>query len=301
MSFSFRSKKISPISSRRKVEEDFLPLFERDVQDEIDLPDESLINDHVNTPGGTSEEGFTRLRPLRYSFGHKLRHRVDQTSSTDLTVISNMNVDSPSLQDLTTASTLDLMEHSTNTSPDLSTDPHVLLASPMSDDTMSIVSSRHSLSTPEPSSNIIRGKPSRLSDSPFKHPLTRSTRAGGSTYVTVTSDFADRRHIFKAQQMKRKTKSENNTRENTPIPSETDIEKKLIPVIKTDSVINNMYTTTELVSPSCSPPISPAAHYPSGKRESGYISSYGENEASDDEEVSIATHPYTGVGSTCML
>lgn len=355
MSFSMRSKKVSPVSNRRKIEPstEFLPLFEREVHDidnEIDLPDEALLNDHVDSTTFSSpsnqEESFTRLRPLRYSFGRKLKHKTSgestSQSSTDLTIFSNMSaIDSPSLQDLRLgSSSLDLTDggissgsNNSSTNNDYSShntqsDPHVLLSSSMSsDDNASVVSSsRQSLNTPDLTTHFIRGKSARLPSNNhsinevvppvgFKHPLSRSVRAG-STYVTVTSDMADRRHLFRSQQMKRKVKSENNTRENTPVPSETDPsntngDKKQVsilspppPIIRTEG---EEYSTSsgnvELVSPMCSPPASPAAHGPPGsKRESGYISSYGENEASDDEEVRrTLIHVHVCTPNTCIF
>ena len=294
MSFSIRSKKVSPVANRRgEPSIDFLPLFERDVNDidnEIDLPDESLINDHVDS--SSNEESFTRLRPLRYSFGRKLRNKVNHTQSTNDLTITNMNTDSPSLQDLRLgSSTLDLADLGKATNPSPDPDPHALMSSPMSpDDTSSMLSSQHSLVIqPE---QAVRGKAMHrvMNEGSFKHPLSRSVRAG-SKYMTVTSEMADRRQMFKGN-MSRKAKSENNTRENTPVPDE--VEKKGIPLIKTESFTETggamgmslMSTTAELISPMTSPPGSPAAHGPHySKRESGYISSYGENEASDDDEV----------------
>lgn len=303
MSFSIRSKKVSPVANRKTEPSiDFLPLFERDVNDidnEIDLPDESLINDHVGS--SSTDESFTRLRPLRYSFGRKLRSKVDHSQSTNDLTITNMNTDSPSLQDLRLgSSTLDLadLDKGPNPSPDL--DPHALMSSSMSsDDTSSILSSQQSLAVPTDHAQIAaRGKGLHrvLNEGSFKHPLSRSVRAG-SNYMTVTSEMADRRQMFKGH-MSRKTQSENNTRESTPVPDE--VEKRMIPLIKTESLTETtegvmMNTTTELVSPMTSPPGSPAAHGPYySKRESGYISSYGENEASDDDEVC------TCILRTCM-
>ena len=321
-SFSIRSKKGSPVSSRQMEEkalpDEIVPLFERDVNDldnDVDLPDESLLTDHVDTPGDSNN--FARLKPLRYSFGRKLRHKVDlDKSSSDLSsdyVITNINIDSPSMQDLSEVGTSSPeLTESMNASPELSnergshlhlTDMRSSLTSPVSDDAISIVS-RQSMRTPDPTQNIGRGK--LRTESPLKHPLSRSVRAG-SSYMTVTSEFADRRQMFKGN-MKKKANSANSTRENTPVPSEVEQSAqrssisydkktgasiaKAIPMIKTDSVCESTVTNytnstgSEQISPICSPPASPAAHGPifnkSNKRESGYMSS---NE--DDEEVGV--------------
>jgi hypothetical protein len=299
-SYSIRAK-VSPVASRKFVPEDIVPFFERDVNDldsEVDLPDESLMMDHVDTQ--TKNEEFQRLRPLRYSFGRKLKHKIDHAQSTsDLTsdyMVTNINIDSPSLQDLSQvgpmSSTLDL----TDSMNDLvhHQRPHSSITTrSRQDDNISLAPS---ITSPEPSGRMsIRGRlvPPRSCESPFKHPLSRSVRAG-SSYMTVTSEYADRRHMFK----KKQANSGNNSREGTPVRN--DVEKKestssnnnTIPIIKTNSSTDcsssTDYTTSDLVSPMCSPPASPAAHGP--KRESGYISSF---EASDEEESHHNRPPYS--------
>ena len=310
-SYSIKLKK-SPVSSRKLFTDEVVPLFERDVNDldnDIDLPDESLINDHVDSP--TGEETFQRLRPLRYSFGRKLRHHIEHTqSSTDLSkdyIIANEGTISPSLQDLSQvgsrpSSQLDYTDSMSDINRQSNDQLRLTAGSPIYDDMLSISSSRQSIGTPEPQL-LTRGRLSVRTESPLKHPLSRSVRAG-SSYMTATSELADRRQMFK-NNIKRKANSANSTRENTPLPTDIpdlppnnnnsgsadNIKKETgkIPTITTTylSTDNNNSSSGDLVSPMCSPPASPAAHsnpatiYCS-KRESGYISSL---EASDEEEV----------------
>ncbi len=341
-SFSIRSKKkANKQKDGTQPQNEILPLFNRDVYEldnEVDLPDESLLTDHI---AAVEDDSFARLKPLRYSFGRKMRNKIshspDQTS--DMTsegfIISNNGLDylDSSMQDLTqtpsshdilyssssrSMSTQDLssMERDGSRSVDPTSPTHM-----MSDDAMSILSaSRPGTRTPD-SSLPMRVSPqrNRLIKAEPKHPLSRSVRAG-SSYMTVTSSFAadSRRQMFK----KKKNNSTSPTRESTPIhspatsppplyegaPQNHTIASKqhhplkqhnsVIPIVKTESVNESVVTdftnsSSELPSPLCSPPLSPAGLCPGNngnagrsKRESGYISSTYPEEMSDDEEVS---------------
>ena len=324
-SFSIRSKKNGK-KQTTKQQNEIIPLFTRDVYEldnDVDLPDDSLLTDHI---GVVDDDAFARLKPLRYSFGRKMRNKIshspDQSSdlASDGYVISNDGVDylDSSMQDLTQAtnsilynesiSTQDLrsLDHGDgSTSVDPTSPVHM-----MSDDSMSILStSRPNTRTPD-SSLPMRISPHRnksAKESTAQHPLSRSVRAG-SSYMTVTSLFADnRRQMF----MKKKYNSTSPSREPTPINSPATSPPPLcvdtpkshpplkqyhsaIPIVKTESVNESVITdstnsSSELPSPLCSPPSSPAGLCPNtgrSKRESGYISSTYAEELSDDEEVS---------------
>ena len=309
--------------------DEFVPLFDRDVydlDDDIDLPDESLMTDHID---GTDEDdaSFARLKPLRYSFGRKMRnkvspspdHQFSDTGSSDSYIISNQNT---SMQDLTQTGIQSFQcDHTDGSSHDFTSDregysqmmndPRSLTTSPinMSDDAMSIVS-RQSTRTPDSttSTQLTRSKLKRP-ESPFKHPLSRSTRAG-SSYMTVTSDFAGRRQISKPRKTSENTsvispstspppQTECTTLTTTQSPVKNYLhttlkQNKSVSIIKTDSVTDTDVTTSssEQVSPFCSPPPSPAGNFAIvrkiNKRESGYMSSTCDQDeyrdASDEEE-----------------
>ncbi len=327
-SFSIRSKKNGKPNKQpaTKQQNEMLPLFTRDVYEldnDVDLPDESLLTDHI---GAIDDDSFARLKPLRYSFGRKMRHKISQSPDQssehagDGFVISNDGIDylDSSMQDLTQATNNILYNESISTQDLSILDRDGSMIDPtspvhmMSDDAISIMStSRPSTRTPD-SSLPIRISPSRNKSSKgdSKHPLSRSVRAG-SSYMTATSSFADsRRQMF----MKKKNNSTSPTRESTPINSPAtsppplcvvtpEITKShpplkqyhsVIPIVKTESVNESIITdstnsSSELPSPLCSPPSSPAGLCPNtgrNKRESGYISSTYTEELSDDEEVS---------------
>ena len=344
-SYSIRHKKNAKANGNKTPQEseasqyphEVIPLFNRDVYDldnDVDLPDDSLLTDHIAV---VEDDSFARLKPLRYSFGRKIRNKVSHTSeqnseTVDAYVISNEGIDflDSSMQDLTEA-THNILYGTSDTigsTQDLasldrdghhSADRQSLMTSPinvMSDEAMS-TSSNSRLGTRTPDSNIpMQVSPNRSKsrgggDSPVKHPLSRSVRAG-SSYMTATSDFADsRRQMFK----KKKCNSGGNTRENTPLTSPTTSpppsgavpacipglkqhtplkQYSSIPIVKTESINESVVTdytnsSSELPSPLCTPPSSPAALCPGSgrsKRESGYISSTYPEEFSDEEEVS---------------
>ena len=327
-SFSIRSKKkANKQKDGTQPQNEILPLFNRDVYEldnEVDLPDESLLTDHI---AAVEDDSFARLKPLRYSFGRKMRNKIspDQTSdiSSEGYVISNNGVDylDSSMQDLTQAASSEILYSRSNRSMSMSTQDlssmerdgshSVDPTSPthmMSDDAMNIFS-RPGTMTPDSSLNMrVSPQRNRLIKAESKHPLSRSVRAG-SSYMTVTSSFADsRRQMFN----KKKTISTSPTSESTPIHSPATSpppvttkqhhplkqNNSVIPIVKTESVNESVVTdftnsSSELPSPLCSPPSSPAGLCPGNngntgrsKRESGYISSTYPEEMSDDEEVS---------------
>lgn len=341
--FSIRKSKNSKKQQQQKPptveEQKVIPsLFTRDVYEldnEVDLPDDSLLTDHIAV---VEDDSFARLKPLRYSFGRKMRNKITHSGGPDLQQLqssgSEINVNDgymipsnesdffdTSLPDLTQATQF----YTSNSTPDLLDEPsnRAESISPIniSDDAMSITSSRPNTRTPD-SSQPNRVSPNRVK--PFKestHPLSRSVRAG-SSYMTVTSSFADnRRQMFK----KKKNNTNSQTSDTTPInspanspppmvtvtqPSQLTTQNKTngaatLPMVKTESVNESVITDTttsssDLPSPMCSPPSSPAGLCPNNigrnKRESGYISSTYPEEMSDDEEVST----YSKISKSCI-
>lgn len=331
-SFSIRKSKNSKKQQQKATEQKVIPsLFTRDVYEldnEVDLPDDSLLTDHIAV---VEDDSFARLKPLRYSFGRKMRSKVTLSGSDQLQSSgSEMNVNNgymvpggnhdndfldSSLPDLTQATQF---YNTSGSTPDLlDRDEPINRAdsiSPIniSDDAMSISSSRPNTRTPD-SSQPMRTSPNRIK--PFKeskHPLSRSVRAG-SSYMTVTSSFADnRRQMFKMKKNNTNSQASDNTPINSPINSpppqmnagtppivvtqHTLLKKtksEALPMVKTESVNESVITDTttsssDLPSPMCSPPSSPAGLCPNNnlgrnKRESGYISSTYPEEMSDDE------------------
>ena len=309
-SFSTRSKKgmrftkSSSPGNGTEIADEIIPFFEQDVHElvnDVDLPDDSLLRDHIEDQ--ENDPAFARLKPLRYSFGRKLRHRVDQGSNSDLSnnqyILYNQGINSLSMQDLQMGMDDNLRPSSPdiaiiNTSPEPEmTDSHVLATSPpsvISDDHPPCVSpSRQSTMTPDSAQNM-RCK-SRNLESPLKHPLIRSTRAG-SSYMTVTSQFADRRQQLKASSVRRKVNSaaaagtEETTHTASPLESQL-TSPPAMPMTKVSSTSDSMATdstnSSGPISPINSPPPSP---YHRTNRESGYMSS---TYASDEEEVRKGT------------
>lgn len=320
--------------------EEIIPLFERDVNEldnDVDLPDESLMNDHM--PTDEKEAGFARLRPLRYSFGHKMKNKVNHSGASTPTlepndfIITNQHTDSvymgeksnPTIR-VETPSDMSISQTPSallDERPSVHTDSR-MVSTPLgmlSDDAISMTS-RQSTRTPDSAfshSSSMKHK-QRTVEMNLKHPLSKSVRAG-SSYMTVTSEFADRRQQFRAQ-MRKRTNS-NISPSSSPIPPEDsdalsanslpspECAKpshgpspllKTIPMTKTNSLAESSATdltasSTELLSPSCSPPASPPAHSIANKRESGYMSSTydpledGDADLSDVEEVSVVSTP----------
>ena len=179
---------------------------------------------------------------------------------------------------------------------------------PVSDNTFAVQShSRLSVRSPDSMVSTMSGLSQRgrgrTVDMGVKHPLSRCARAynRGSSLTTVTSEFADRRQQFKATMKKRAGSAGCLVDDNTPttsptpqLPEEHQITLVLpateslqrdkkptplpqnIPTIKHETMSDLAAATedaTELPSPICSPPDSPAAHLGVNRRESGYMSS----------------------------
>ena len=265
-SFSMRLKNGRGSQRRRQQqldstgqEDEIIPLFERDVADldtGVDLPDETLLTDHVS---GDKDVSFGRMKPLRFSVGRKLRNKVDTSSpaaTPDSFVISNHSADLQEFASHTASSTPTVSPVPTPTHTPMPNTPlHVpittpiflpspmqspapplspakfpdftpaqlqelrlLTGSPVSHEISSTQTlSRASMRSPD-SAGSMRGR-GRTVDMGLKHPLSRSTKAG-SSLTSVTSEFADRRQQFKAATMKRRAGSSANTPSTSPVPSD---------------------------------------------------------------------------------
>ena len=323
--------------------EEVIPVFDRDVNEldnDIDLPDESLMNDHISA--SEKEAGIARLRPLRYSFGRRMKNKVNHhsgastpTSEPNDFIIANQHTDSVYMGEGTSPiirveTPTDMPTSQTPVSMSDSESPSIhtgsrMLSSPngmLSDDVIS-VTSRQSMRSPDSvfaSSSNTRPK-QRTVEMNLKHPLSKSVRAG-SSYVTVTSEFAARRQQFRAQLRKRTNSGMSPSSSPTPpedndapiassLPSPEGAKSlhgpspllKVTPITKTDSVAESSTTDltaspTDLQSPNCSPPASPLAPSTANRRESGYMSSSydpledEDGDLSDTEEVSGRTLIY---------
>lgn len=300
-----------------------------DFDEEIDLPDDELMMDHIQSPThkSTTEEFIlpsSSPKPQRFSKSRRsLRSstrcnhegQISQTDNCEIKLDSSTcdeKEDTPSLDG--TIDSMSLLRVSSHDSLDtISISPSISSKNALqSDDDMMSVGEQSRMQTPD----------SLLSSGSFSyHPKSKTAemaimrnrrgKRGGSSYVMVTSEFADRHTQFKSNMLLKKQLSDcssaSTTRASspacsTPIPpisrvsSSGEVQSSnraflkppsfsLLPISKQNSVAESI--TSDLArSPDhlCSPPSTPLAIvYTAGnsltaaemqeKRESGYLSS----------------------------
>ena len=215
-----------------------------DYDDEIDLPDESLLLDHVQEPVAES----TPVKPQRYSRNRRsqrsnkpLQERKPAYDSTATVVKNRYTSTSPSELDITTTSDSSLPSFSIDVPSQSQTAviPNALATylSHESLDTDSMFSqslvsksihasddalSEHSrVMTPDSMVSSSSISSSRPKSKQAEIAIMRKPR-GGSFYRTATSDFADRHTQFKPNMLRSQRSAQNSastTREGTPCAS----------------------------------------------------------------------------------
>ena len=282
-----------------------------DFDEEIDLPDDEMMMDHIQSPTHVKEE-TSSPKPQRFSKSRRsLRSSAKQSYEPQQTpepaqikLAFSDETDghsTPSLDD--TIDSISLLRVSSHDSLDtISRSPSVASKNPLQSDDDIISIGEMSRMTPD--SMVSSGSFSfRHQSKVAEMAIMRSQRGkrGGSSYVTVTSEFADRRTQFKSNMLK-KQMSDSAQTSRAPSPADSsimstpvsrkssDLSRFLKPpsslaLSKTNSVAESI--TSDLPrSPDhlCSPPSTPLAIvYTAGnnltaaefheKRESGYLSS----------------------------
>ena len=279
--------------------------------DKIDLPDERLLQDHV----ATTHSAFVRQKPERYSKTRLLKRtavEVNVVPPQDLVNSNNTLVSPAKYSERSVDVTI------TPTSPTKSLSGVSIASSTMSRafrssqdnlDAISMVSMASSRSQPHlldetRSEQCDRLKPKKTTEGASLRPLSKRC---GSAYKTSTSDFADRKALFKPNMLKKHkgiSGTLSDSREATPtpelqihLPFSQDLLKPppLLPMMKCDSLVESVTTdlpsSPDHMSPVSSPPDTPLTRSPPKcKRESGYMSSSFEVLEDDtmSEKVSLA-------------
>lgn len=296
--------------------------------DKIDLPDERLMRDHVTS--SPRAPTFVRQKPERYSKRRLLKKPAAEAGvvppSQDL-VYNNSNTAALTVIPPSPAKyaerSVDVTITPTSPTKSLSGISMVSSSTTMSRafkssqdnlDTISLTSqvssrSQSRLLDDTRSEHSDRLKPVKTTEGASLRPLSKRC---GSAYKTSTSDFADRKALFKPNMLK-KHKGAGGTlsdsREatptpelhiNLPIPLTQDLLKPpaLLPMTKYDSLVESVTTdlpsSPDHMSPVSSPPDTPLTRSPvKCKRESGYMSSSFEVLEDDilSEKVSLADEP----------
>lgn len=281
-----------------------------DFDAEIDLPDESLLLDHVHRPAEESADELDTVssKPPRYSRARRsLRTKPKvllESTDTDSEIVvlfnthaevskqelsaSTSTLDEPSLS----AAELPLPRTSSRDSldcisiaPSNSSATHSLASKLMQEDDDSRAMTPDSVvSVGSNSSYRPRSKQAELA-------VMRNPRGkrGGSSYKKTTSEFADRHSQFKANMLK---KQKQTSREPTPAASTPTPDNSLsqdflkpppltISFSKHGSLVESETTDLPSSPDQCSPPATPLtlSSHLIGNRESGYISSSSESVA----------------------
>ena len=302
-----------------------------DFDEEIDLPDDELMMDHIQSPthkSKTEEFILPTLSPKPPRFSKSRRSlrsstkRNHEGQTSDDCEASQIKLDSSTCDEKEDTTSLDgtidsvsLLRVSSHDSLDtISISPSISSKNPLqSDDDMMSVGEQSRMQTPDSllSSGSFSYRPkSKTAEMAIMR--NRRGKRGGSSYMTVTSEFADRHTQFKSNMLLKKQLSDcsgsaltsaSNTRASspacsTPIPpsrvsSSGEVQNRTflkppsfsLPISKQNSLAESI--TSDLArSPDhlCSPPSTPLAIvYTVGnnltaaemqeKRESGYLSS----------------------------
>lgn len=293
--------------------------------DKIDLPDERLMRDHVTPSNAARSPTFARQKPERYSKRRLLKKPAAEVGVVPpLNSVSN-NIDAAA-RAVTPQSPAKYAERSvdvtiTPTSPTKSLSGISIVSSSSSTTTKAFKSSQDNLDAISMASSRSQSRlhDDTRSEHSDKLKFVKTTEGAslrplskrcGSAYKTSTSDFADRKALFKPHMLKKhKTAGStlSDSREatptpelhiNLPIPLSQDLLKppSFLPIIKHDSLIESVTTdlpsSPDHMSPVSSPPDTPLTRSPvKCKRESGYMSSSFEVLEDDtmlSEKVSLA-------------
>ena len=280
-----------------------LQSFRQDFDVEVDLPDDSLLLDHVHEPVNETTMRQPPQRPLRYSARGR-RTFIDQ-SSTDETdaLLSNSEKEPESTTSFSTNSSDSMLI----TSDECSNAEVICNRFPMSpshesldfDDVISNISASQSVMSKDdelrvstPDSMLSGSSCSYRSKSKYADiAIMRNPRGkrGGSSYKMTTSNYTDRHTQFKPNMLrKQKLNSVQNSPaiRSTPVPQEGMEEDCLsrsflkppalvLPHSKygsvTESETTDLPSSPDQLSEICSPFIQTGL-VPENKRESGYLS-----------------------------
>ena len=263
-----------------------------DYDAEIDLPEPSLLLDHLQSP--TEKQADSRL------------HRRNSRTRRSLKSTPKLVVNTPSPPGtLTRHSTLDSSTDDLDNDIDESILDEPLLradtpdslrtATPSSksylqsdDDALSTTASEMSRMTPDSmlSCRSFRPKNKQAESAVFRN---RRGKWGGSSYRHVTSDFADRHTQFKQNMLRSTTGSTQTSASTTRAPSPIDHTEHADVLLKppprfskydsvTESITSDLpHSPDQLLSPPATPSFPGGTYLFSDKRESGYISSSSES------------------------
>ncbi len=261
-----------------------------DYDAEIDLPEASLLLDHLQ--GSPDKQSDSRLQRRNSRTRRSLKSTpklVLHNPSPPDTLTRNATLDS-STDDLDIDESIldEPLMHRTDSHDSLDTAEKVYTQS--DDDTLSITASEMSRMTPDSmlSCSSFRPKNKQAELAIFQN---RRGKWGGSSYRHVTSNFADRHTQFKANKARSTGSAQTSaatTRASTPAElNTTSSEDRLKPPrfakygSVTDSVTSDLPQSPDhLVSPPATPSAllaGNATYLFSEKRESGYISSSSES------------------------
>ena len=228
-----------------------------DFDEEIDLPDDELMMDHIQSPTHKSKEEFilpSSPKPQRFSKSRrslrsstKRNHEGKMSDNCEATQIkldsstSDEKEDTPSLDG--TIDSVSLLRVSSHDSLDtISISPSISSKNPLqSDDDMMSIGEQSRMQTPD----------SLLSSGSFSYcPKSKTAemaimrdrrgKRGGSSYMTATSKYADRHTQFKSNMLLKKQLSDCSSAQTSA-------------------------STTRTSSPACSTPIPPSRVSSSGE------------------------------------
>lgn len=298
---------------------------EPESDDKIDLPDERLMRDHVTPSNTLRPAAFSRQKPERYSKKRQVKRtaEAEPQAVTPLEPVYKMVVDAI-IPIVTPPSPSKYAERSvdvtiTPTSPTKSISG-ISIGSASTTISRALKSSQDNLDTISMTSLVSNRSLSHLLDdtrSEHSERLKVKTTEGaslrpmskrcGSAYKTSTSDFADRKALFKPNMLKKHkgvSSVLSDSREATPTPelhmnlpiiSLTQAPSPFLTMAKHDSLVESVTTdlpsSPDHMSPVSSPPDTPLTRSPvKCKRESGYMSSSFEVLEDDTllEKVSLA-------------
>ncbi len=265
-----------------------------DYDAEIDLPEASLLLDHLQASGSPDKQPDSRLHRRNSRTRRSLKSTpkvVLSTPSPPSTLTRQATLDS-SMDDLDIdESVLDYPLHRTGSRDSLDT----MIPSTISkssylqhsdDDALSTTASEMSRMTPDSmlSSSSFRPKNKQAELAVMRN---RRGKWGGSSYRHVTSNFAERHTQFKPNRLHGNSSvqtSASTTRASSPIElTSTDVKPPRFSKYgsATDSITSDLPRSPDHIT---SPPITPSAMLASNatylfsdKRESGYISSSSES------------------------
>ena len=276
--------------------------------DEIDLPEETMMLDHV--PADTTPK-MNRLRPQRYSKTRRSKRSkpkivLEDTSSGALQTASPCGEELIFTKTTTSDSSLPVLSRNNSLQSTISN----TMCKSFSQESLDAISITPSTcSRLDDSSNLgedhltCRTPDSMLSS--YSHKIRskdmasfrQKSKRGGSTLQTTTSDFADRKALFKPNMLRNRmlnscANSAASTREATPVPQDNNCELRTLSQTslkppsfsKYNSLVESVTTDLPSSPDHLSPPDTPLTHiqhHRLSKRESGYLSSGYDNTEDD--------------------